>query len=42
MEEIKDITVAFTGHRTYRHEADDELRLLVRRLYAEGYSRFLC
>ena len=42
MEEIKDITVAFTGHRTYSHEADDELRLLVRRLYAEGYSRFLC
>ncbi len=42
MEDIKDVTVAFTGHRTYRHEADDELRLLVRRLYAEGYSRFLC
>lgn len=35
-------TAAFTGHRSYRGEADDELRLLVRDLYANGIRRFLC
>ena len=36
------ITVAFSGHRTYRGEAAEELRVLVGRLYDEGYRRFLC
>ena len=35
-------TVAFTGRRTYRGEADDELRRVVRDLHERGFSRFLC
>ncbi|MBR4994613.1 MAG: DUF1273 family protein [Alistipes sp.] len=38
----KDITIAFSGHRTYRGEAGDELRCAVQELYDRGYIRFLC
>lgn len=40
---MKDIstTIAFTGHRSYRGEAESELRSLVERLYSEGYRTFL-
>lgn len=34
-------SVAFTGHRTYRGEADAELRDTVVRLYAQGVRTFL-
>lgn len=36
------IAVAFTGHRTYRSEADEELRQLLEELYAKGARRYLC
>ena len=36
------IAVAFTGHRTYRSEADEELRQLLEELYADGARRYLC
>lgn len=36
------IAVAFTGHRTYLSEADEELRQLLEELYAEGARRYLC
>ena len=36
------IAVAFTGHRTYRSEADEELRQLLEELYAAGARRYLC
>lgn len=42
MDFIKNRSVAFSGHRTYRGEADEELRGIVVRLYHEGYRRFLC
>lgn len=42
MDEIKNITVAFTGHRYYSRESDQELLATIRKLYDEGYSRFLC
>lgn len=42
MDFIKNRSVAFAGHRTYRGEADEELRGIVARLYNEGYRRFLC
>ena len=42
MPELKNITVAFTGHRNYSRQADAELDQLLRELYAEGYRRFLC
>lgn len=34
-------TVAFTGHRTYRAEVNDELRRLLEELYSQGYRTFL-
>ena len=42
MNHKKEITVSFTGHREYKHFADDALESLLRRLYAEGYRNFLC
>ena len=42
MDYEKNITVAFSGHRTYQGEAKEELRGVVARLYDEGYRRFLC
>lgn len=42
MDYEKNITVAFSGHRTYQGEACEELRCVVARLYDEGYRRFLC
>lgn len=42
MDYEKNITVAFSGHRTYQGEANEELRGVVARLYDEGYRRFLC
>ena len=35
-------SVAFTGHRTYCGEGDEELRAIVGYLYEQGYRRFLC
>ncbi len=35
------ITVAFTGRRTYTGERDEQLRLAVERLYGQGYRVFL-
>lgn len=32
--------VAFTGHRNYRHTKDEELYLLVEKLYEKGCRRF--
>ncbi len=34
-------TVAFTGHRDYKCEAESELRITIRALYERGYRRFL-
>lgn len=42
MESIRHSTAAFTGHRKYGGEADDELRLVVQDLYNRGITRFLC
>ena len=42
MDCTKNITVAFSGHRTYEGEVCEELRELVFRLYDRGYRRFLC
>lgn len=39
---LRSRTVAFTGRRTYRGEADGELRELLHLLYARGMRRFLC
>ena len=40
--DIKEITVAFTGHRTYRGEGNTELREQLEQLYRDGFRRFLC
>ena len=40
--ECRQRTVAFTGHRSYRAQADDELRAVVRDLVGQGFTRFLC
>lgn len=42
MNSARNITVAFTGHRTYCGEADELLRQTIEKLYEEGFSRFLC
>lgn len=42
MDELKNITVAFTGHRYYARQSDAKLMSTLRQLYAQGYSRFLC
>lgn len=42
MESIRHSSAAFTGHRKYGGEADDELRLVVQDLYNRGITRFLC
>ena len=39
---LRQRTVAFTGHRSYYGQADDELRALVRDLVERGFTRFLC
>lgn len=39
--EEKNITVAFTGHRHYDGRADEALYALLEALYGEGYRRFL-
>ena len=41
MSEKKDITVAFTGHRTYCGEAEKPLQELLQMLYEQGFRRFL-
>ena len=41
MNDNRDITVSFTGHRTYRHECDDAVTAAVERLYGEGYRTFM-
>lgn len=35
-------SAAFSGHRTYRGDADAALRTTVRELYARGFRTFLC
>lgn len=39
--EEKNITVAFTGHRHYDGRADEALYALLEELYRQGYRRFL-
>ncbi len=41
MSEKKDITVAFTGHRTYCGEAEKSLQELLQKLYEQRFRRFL-
>lgn len=41
MIDSREISVAFTGHRTYRGEAADGLRRAVEALYARGFRIFL-
>ena len=38
----KEITVCFTGHRTYDGSRNTELDAAIRGLYARGYRNFLC
>ena len=42
MNSQRNITVAFTGHRTYCGEANLDLRQTILRLCEEGFTRFLC
>lgn len=41
MNEKKNISVAFTGHRTYDRSADYKLREIIISLYERGYRHFL-
>ena len=41
MNEKKNISVSFTGHRNYDRSADDKLREIISSLYERGYRRFL-
>lgn len=38
----REITVCFTGHRTYDGSRNSELNAAIRELYARGYRNFLC
>ena len=38
----REITVCFTGHRTYDGSRNTELECAIRELYARGYRIFLC
>ena len=38
----KNISISFTGHRSYQGEADAQLRQTLRQLYDDGYTHFLC
>lgn len=42
MNSQRNITVAFTGHRTYCGEANSDLRQTILKLCEEGFTRFLC
>ena len=42
MNSRRNITVAFTGHRTYCGEANSDLHQTILRLCEEGFTRFLC
>ena len=42
MNSRRNITVAFTGHRTYCGEANSDLRQTILKLCEEGFTRFLC
>lgn len=42
MNSQRNITVAFTGHRTYCGEANLDLRQTILNLCEEGFTRFLC
>ena len=42
MNSEKNISISFTGHRTYIGEADAQLRQTLRQLYDDGYTHFLC
>ncbi|MDE6569485.1 MAG: DUF1273 domain-containing protein [Alistipes sp.] len=41
MTSLPTTSAAFTGHRTYRHEADETLRRTIRALYDSGIRSFL-
>ncbi len=38
----KNITISFSGHRSYDNCEDERLREVIRNLYDEGYRIFLC
>ena len=42
MNSQRNITVAFTGHRTYCGEANSDLRQTILKLCEESFTRFLC
>ncbi len=42
MNDKKEITVSFTGHREYDNSAEEELHGAIRNLYNENYRIFLC
>lgn len=42
MNSRRNITVAFTGHRTYCGEANSDLHQTILKLSEEGFTRFLC
>ena len=41
MEDRKNTTVAFTGHRSYEGQSNEELAILLEELYERGYRSFL-
>lgn len=41
MTSLPTASAAFTGHRTYRHEADESLRRTIRALHGSGIRSFL-
>ena len=42
LDEVRRCTAAFTGHRTYKGEADAELMMTIADLHKRGITRFLC
>ena len=42
MNSTRNISVSFTGHRSYAGEADTALHKTLEQLYDEGFTRFLC
>ena len=40
MDIARHLIVAFTGHRTYNHSADEQLQLVIEQLYTEGARVF--
>ena len=42
LDDVRRCTAAFTGHRTYKGEADAELMMTIADLHRRGITRFLC